>query len=138
MSVDMYYICAIIATILSIFAAFIYHKLNLPKPTVCVDEVAEEDDVVEEKPTEVKEADEDELGKYLYEHQDSLPGKLQSATIRHKTERMQQRLSDEDRREEAAVRARQIAAIMEVMKGQEEKFGIRTGDDLTDQLKLYS
>uniref|UniRef100_A0AC35F3U9 Uncharacterized protein n=1 Tax=Panagrolaimus sp. PS1159 TaxID=55785 RepID=A0AC35F3U9_9BILA len=67
-----------------------------------------------------------------------LHGKLATAQLRARTQKLEQSMTDEEREQERETRNEQIAKIFAMMQDQSDKFGIKSTDDLSEQLKLYS
>ncbi|GMT06742.1 hypothetical protein PENTCL1PPCAC_28916, partial [Pristionchus entomophagus] len=69
----------------------------------------------------------------------TLHGKLATAQIRKESMKMKKRMSDNEREEEARIRAQQLEAIMELMKADKDKFGENSEELLLDQMEsLYN
>uniref|UniRef100_A0AC34Q5Y3 Uncharacterized protein n=1 Tax=Panagrolaimus sp. JU765 TaxID=591449 RepID=A0AC34Q5Y3_9BILA len=67
-----------------------------------------------------------------------LHGKLATAQLRAKTQKIENEMTAEEREQERIIRNEQLAKIFAMMEQQTEKFGIQSEDDLKEQLKLYS
>jgi hypothetical protein len=67
-----------------------------------------------------------------------LHGKLATAQLRARAQKLEQSMTDEEREQERETRNEQIAKIFAMMQDQSDKFGIKSTDDLSEQLKLYS
>ncbi|KAE9551670.1 hypothetical protein FO519_005110 [Halicephalobus sp. NKZ332] len=67
-----------------------------------------------------------------------LHGKLATAQLRAKTQKIESGMTDEEREHERKTRNEQLAKIFSMMEQQSEKFGIQSEDDLQEQMKLYS
>jgi len=67
-----------------------------------------------------------------------LHGKLATAQLRAKTQKIESGMTDEEREQERKTRNEQLAKIFAMMEQQSEKFGIQSEDDLKEQMKLYS
>jgi hypothetical protein len=59
-----------------------------------------------------------------------LHGKLATAQLRAKTQVLEERMTDEERTNEAQVRQKQLEKIFEMMEGQKDKFGINEKEEL--------
>ncbi|KAI6187660.1 hypothetical protein M3Y98_00268500 [Aphelenchoides besseyi] len=65
-------------------------------------------------------------------------GKLKTATLRARAEKLQEGMSKEERERENMLKMKQMEEIFRMMQSQSEKFGIEDKSELYDQLKLYT
>ncbi|KAI6214623.1 hypothetical protein M3Y94_00289900 [Aphelenchoides besseyi] len=65
-------------------------------------------------------------------------GKLKTATLRARAEKLQEGMSKEEREKENMLKMKQMEEIFRMMQSQSEKFGIEDKSELYDQLKLYT
>ncbi|XP_037094066.1 matrix-remodeling-associated protein 7-like [Pollicipes pollicipes] len=66
-----------------------------------------------------------------------LPGRVKRAELRSIRSQLQRGMSDEQRRQERQVERDQMAAILDLMQKNSDKFGSPSLDDMQSQLKLY-
>ncbi|KAI1732269.1 hypothetical protein Ddc_01127 [Ditylenchus destructor] len=67
-----------------------------------------------------------------------LHGKLATAQLRARTQKIEQAMSDEEREKERQIRNEQLNSIFQMMQSQGSKFGVNDKDELAEQMKLYS
>uniref|UniRef100_A0A7E4VXB4 RIC3 domain-containing protein n=1 Tax=Panagrellus redivivus TaxID=6233 RepID=A0A7E4VXB4_PANRE len=67
-----------------------------------------------------------------------LHGKLATAQLRARQQKIVGGMTDEELEQERATRDEQLAKIFAMMTEQRDKFGIETPDELNEQLKMYS
>ncbi|KAI1725766.1 hypothetical protein DdX_02444 [Ditylenchus destructor] len=67
-----------------------------------------------------------------------LHGKLATAQLRARTQKIEQAMSDEEREKERQIRNEQLNSIFQMMQTQGNKFGVNDKNELAEQMKLYS
>jgi len=88
------------------------------------------------KPGSPTDKDTEDLLKNL--SQQGLHGKLATAQLHSKTQKIEKSMTDDERAKEREIRNQQLNSIFMMMQAQGEKFGVNNKEDLIDQMKLYS
>ncbi|VDM21671.1 unnamed protein product [Wuchereria bancrofti] len=65
-------------------------------------------------------------------------GKLATAKLRAKIRKLEETMTDEERREEQLIQQKQLESICEMIMHEPEKFGLHDKSEVTEQMKLYS
>uniref|UniRef100_A0A0R3QW71 PHM7_cyt domain-containing protein n=1 Tax=Brugia timori TaxID=42155 RepID=A0A0R3QW71_9BILA len=67
-----------------------------------------------------------------------LYGKLATAKLRAKIRKLEETMTDEERREEQLIQQKQLESICEMIMHEPEKFGLHDKSEITEQMELYS
>ncbi|OZC05446.1 hypothetical protein X798_07586 [Onchocerca flexuosa] len=67
-----------------------------------------------------------------------LYGKLATAKLLAKAKKLENAMTEEERKEEQLIQQKQLESICEMIMQQPEKFGLHNKSEITEQMKLYS
>uniref|UniRef100_A0A8R1TU09 Matrix-remodeling-associated protein 7 helical domain-containing protein n=1 Tax=Onchocerca volvulus TaxID=6282 RepID=A0A8R1TU09_ONCVO len=67
-----------------------------------------------------------------------LYGKLATAKLLAKAKKLENSMTEEERKEEQLIQQKQLESICEMIMQQPEKFGLHNKSEITEQMKLYS
>ncbi|MFH4981526.1 hypothetical protein AB6A40_008235 [Gnathostoma spinigerum] len=69
---------------------------------------------------------------------ETLHGKLATAELRYKTNKLKREMTIEQVNEEREIREKQLQSIFELMMKDKEKFGFNDKEEILEQMKLYA